>query len=196
MLSLSIALLATVLLIAVAFAQTTTPVVVTHHSVPIMLVVAAPGPGQPITVTLVLDVEVAPGGGPGEPATKIKVVPKRSVAAGGASVSNVTIGDIAAANAIVTPEAAPAPAGLFPTPTPALQPTPAPTSNVNEAANLRKGPGTSFDIAGAAQKGDSITVVGRNQAGDWLKLQDGAWIAKFLVDDVPATLPIADAPAP
>jgi hypothetical protein len=55
----------------------------------------------------------------------------------------------------------------------------------NRKANLRGGPGTGYPVAGSAQAGEALTIVARNSAGDWLQLDDGAWIAAFLVDNVP-----------
>ena len=37
-------------------------------------------------------------------------------------------------------------------------------------------------------------MVGRNDAGDWLQLADGAWVAAFLVDGAPSELAVAEAP--
>ena len=192
--SLSIALLATVLLIAAVFAQSTGPIVVTHHSVPVTLQIMAPG-GQPITVTLVLDVEASPGVDTSDPAVKIKVTTKRTVPSEGASVTAVTIGDISSANAVATPTAAAAPISLFPTPTPGAQTAVNKTVvalNVIEAANLRQGPGTTFDIAGQRATGTSLAIVGRNQAADWLQLEDGTWIVAALVEQAPADLPVTE----
>jgi len=63
----------------------------------------------------------------------------------------------------------------------------------NSNANLRGGPGTGYPIIGGVKEGDALEVTARNQAGDWLQLAGGAWIAAFLVDNAPATadLPLA-----
>lgn len=61
----------------------------------------------------------------------------------------------------------------------------------NSNANLRGGPGTGYPVVGGVKAGDALDVKARNQAGDWLQLASGAWIAAFLVDDAPANLPIA-----
>src|SRR5690606_12068189 len=53
---------------------------------------------------------------------------------------------------------------------------------VNRNANARLGPGTGFSVSGQYQSGEEVTIVGRNDAGDWFLLDDGAWIAAFLVD--------------
>ncbi|BAL99254.1 MULTISPECIES: SH3 domain-containing protein [Caldilinea] len=67
----------------------------------------------------------------------------------------------------------------------------------NRNANLRGGPGTHYPVVGGVRAGDALDVVARNQAGDWLQLRNGNWIAAFLVDNAPADLPVAtEIPAP
>ena len=65
------------------------------------------------------------------------------------------------------------------------------TTTALQNANLRGGPGTSFDVVGSVAGGDSLTVVGQNVAADWYKLSvesvENAWIAGFLVN--PPTCP-------
>lgn len=81
-----------------------------------------------------------------------------------------------------------------PTDTPApAQPSGAMASAV---ANLRSGPSTDFAIVGQAQPGQALPVVAQNEAGDWYQLEDGAWIAAFLVDGAPGDLPVAEASSP
>jgi hypothetical protein len=58
------------------------------------------------------------------------------------------------------------------------------THVANRNANLRSGPGTNFAIVGNVQSGDAVTVVGQNNDGSWLELDDGNWIAAFLVDPI------------
>ncbi len=83
-----------------------------------------------------------------------------------------------------TPTATPTPDPPTATPQPA-----GPTAAGN--ANLRQGPGTEYAVVGGVAAGRPLAVVGRNAAGDWLQLDDGAWIAAFLVSgaDV-ASLPV------
>lgn len=66
-----------------------------------------------------------------------------------------------------------------------------PTANRN--ANLRAGPGTTYTVVGNTRAGDALAIVARNADGTWLQLEDGAWIAAFLVDNGPrvADLPLA-----
>lgn len=80
-------------------------------------------------------------------------------------------------------------------------PTPAPAFIevvVNDAANLREGPGTDFAIVGKAASGDTLQVAGQSEDGEWYKLADGAWIAAFLVGPPIAPPPVVtpDTPAP
>ncbi|MEZ4676698.1 MAG: SH3 domain-containing protein [Caldilineaceae bacterium] len=83
-------------------------------------------------------------------------------------------------------------------PTPAARPsataaTTGPTANRN--ANLRSGPGTGYTVAGSVQQGEALRITGRSSAGDWVQLDNGAWIAAFLVSGAPAGLSVVAAPA-
>jgi hypothetical protein len=53
---------------------------------------------------------------------------------------------------------------------------------VTTNANIRSGPGLNFSVVGQAQSGQSVTVVACNQDCSWLQLENGNWIAAFLVD--------------
>lgn len=80
--------------------------------------------------------------------------------------------------------------------TPAATPTPT-GARAAEAANLRAGPGTEFARVGAVAADASLDVSGRTESGEWYQLEDGAWIAAFLVVDAPVDLPvILDLPTP
>jgi uncharacterized protein YraI len=61
---------------------------------------------------------------------------------------------------------------------------------VNQPANLRAGPSINHPIVGSATQGQAMAVVARNAAGDWYQLEDGKWIAAFLVSNAPADLPV------
>lgn len=63
-------------------------------------------------------------------------------------------------------------------------------------ANLRAGPGTTYAITGRVQQGQPLSIVGRNQNSDWYKLDNGAWIAASLINNVPpaASLTVSAAP--
>jgi uncharacterized protein YgiM (DUF1202 family) len=90
---------------------------------------------------------------------------------------------------VTTPTVAPI---LVPTPTPVPQVI-LPTVTTN--ANLRAGPGTQFALLGGTIAGQTINIVARNEAGDWFLLDNGGWVAAFLVANPPAlaTLPISGA---
>lgn len=68
------------------------------------------------------------------------------------------------------------------------------TTTANRNANLRGGPGTSYPVVGSVRTGQALTITGSNQAGDWLQLADGKWIAAFLVKDAPAAVAVVGAP--
>ena len=76
--------------------------------------------------------------------------------------------------------------------TPTRLPTRIPTAqpSVNVHANLREGPGVNFPVIGSLESGTTVIVKSRTDSGDWLQLDSGAWIAAFLIDDVPSRLPI------
>lgn len=61
------------------------------------------------------------------------------------------------------------------------------TVTVIRNANLRSGPGTDFDVSGSAAAGDELAVIGQNEDGTWLELEDGLWIAASLVEEVNST---------
>jgi len=107
-----------------------------------------------------------------------------------------------------TPAPTRAAGGLLPTATPnraAAGATPAPTAPATSGpvaagnANLRSGPGTGFERVGSVAAGQALAIVGKTAAGDWYQLDDGAWIAAFLVSgevgDV-AVVVVAAVPAP
>jgi uncharacterized protein YgiM (DUF1202 family) len=86
-------------------------------------------------------------------------------------------------------------AGETPTPaeTPGLAQTQSVTVTVNADANLRAGPGTTFDVVGGANLGDVITIVGQNEAGDWYLIDTGNWVFSTLVtDEIPEGIPVVD----
>ncbi len=73
---------------------------------------------------------------------------------------------------------------------------------VNRDANLRAGPGTNQKIVGGVKTGQKIIVASFNPDGSWLQLDNGAWIAAFLVDldqssqSVPKTAEPSPTPTP
>lgn len=73
-------------------------------------------------------------------------------------------------------------------------PLPSTRTATTRSANLRSGPGTNFPVVGSAIAGQQLVVVGRNQAGDWYLLEEGVWIAAFLVSNAPANVPVVVVP--
>jgi len=83
--------------------------------------------------------------------------------------------------------------GPPPTNTPA--PIRPPTTNRN--ANVRTGPGVTYEWMLTAPRGSVIEIVGVNPNRDWYALRNGGWVAAFLIDNVPDDLPvIAPSPTP
>jgi uncharacterized protein YraI len=83
---------------------------------------------------------------------------------------------------------------VWPTVTPTPPPTPTPEwsgPRAKEYAVLRRGPGTVYDRVGVVVPGAPLRVTAQNQAGDWYQLENGAWVAAFLLDRKPGELPIA-----
>lgn len=92
-----------------------------------------------------------------------------------------------------TPTAAPV-VFVWPTVTPTPPPTPTAEwsgPRAKEYAILRRGPGTIYERVGVAVPGAPLRVTAQNQAGDWYQLENGAWVAAFLLDQRPGELPVA-----
>lgn len=109
----------------------------------------------------------------------------------GAPADLPVIADAAVVVPTVTPTPEP-PALLLPTVTPTLAPpTPFAWSGAYaaDAAILRRGPGTVFDQASVAMANEPLVIVAQNQAGDWYQLDNGLWIAVFLVSNRPESAP-------
>ena len=55
-----------------------------------------------------------------------------------------------------------------------------------EIVNVRRGPGTNYPVVGAAARGETFTVTGRNDAGDWWQIccigQEPGWLYGPLTD--------------
>lgn len=63
-------------------------------------------------------------------------------------------------------------------------------ATANRNATLRSGPGAQFESIGTAPFGEHLEIVGRTENGAWYQLADGSWIARFMVDNAPLTLPV------
>lgn len=93
------------------------------------------------------------------------------------------------------------PAGVqeaVPTSTPTLAPTVAPTTpaaqqvSVTTQANLRSLPSLDGTVVGAANVGDLLNATGQSADGEWLLLDNGAWLYAELVSTRPANLAVVD----
>ena len=79
-------------------------------------------------------------------------------------------------------------------------PEPSPTAqisspSVNRNSNLRAGPGIAYAIVGQSIKGQPIQLTAKSADGKWYKVDNGTWIAAFLVDNAPE-LPVATVTPP
>ncbi len=116
------------------------------------------------------------------------------------------------ATPLKTPTATPTPPKPTATPTSTLAPF-QPTAKVNASGlNVRTGPGMAYPIIGGLRLGDSVEVVGKNAASDWLQIvypstgsghspagaEGRAWIAAAYIDLTGslATMPEVSAPPP
>ncbi len=91
-----------------------------------------------------------------------------------------------------TPTSTPTPR---PTSTPTRTPTPLPDAFVKaEAGNLRAGPGTVYDIIGKVKQGDSVTIISKNRAGDWVKVSVSGRSGWLLVNLLDLNISLASVP--
>jgi uncharacterized protein YraI len=141
------------------------------------------------------------------------VVSAQSAAAPVAEVAQAPAAEAAPAAAVDAPAAAPVEATTVATPTiaPTEAPTPTPQPAMAKASdiiNVRSGPGTEYDLAGALQKDERVQIIGKNPQGDWwqVQLSTGAqgWVFGELVETsgdtagiaVAANIPAAPTAAP
>lgn len=114
-------------------------------------------------------------------------------------IASVQATATALASTVVTETVAATPEAptVIPLPTPTPVPAPVPPT-VTVDANLRSGPGTTFPIIGGTVTGQAINIVARNEAGDWFLLDNGGWVASFLVANPPniVDVPVFDPNAP
>lgn len=63
-------------------------------------------------------------------------------------------------------------------------------------SNLRAGPGMGYAVVGGVRAGDAVSPMGRSVDGNWTRLRSGAWIASYLVANLPRNLPVIVTGAP
>jgi len=64
------------------------------------------------------------------------------------------------------------------------------TAMANREANIRACPGTNCTISGHVASGQSLKLIAQSADKAWYQLENGGWIAAFLVNNAPATLPV------
>ncbi len=89
-------------------------------------------------------------------------------------------------------------------PTENVTPTPIPNTGdivtstykvtVDTQVNLRTGPGTNYQVAGATKKGEILTIIGVTDG--WYLLDNGNWIFGQLIGEIPSSIPIVPTPTP
>ncbi|MCS6825354.1 MAG: SH3 domain-containing protein [Caldilinea sp.] len=102
--------------------------------------------------------------------------------------------DLPVVDVEATPTAAAPAVFIWPTVTPTPLPTPTAAwsgPRAKEYTILRRGPGTIYERVGVVAPGAPLHVIAQNQAGDWYQLENGAWVAAFLLDKRPGELPVA-----
>jgi uncharacterized protein YraI len=104
--------------------------------------------------------------------------------------------EVQATPAITATEAVTESAPLTPTAVATLAPeingVPLIDTTTTVTANLRSGPGTTFDVVSQAGPGESIQIAAISADGQWYLLGNGAWIANFLVATQPANVPVVN----
>ena len=91
----------------------------------------------------------------------------------------------------VTPTQAVTPTGTITTTGTPTATLPEINATVPVTANLRSGPDISFALVGTVNGGQGVRIVAADASGNWYLLDNGAWIATFLVEGAPTDLPIA-----
>lgn len=95
----------------------------------------------------------------------------------------------------VTTTTAPTNTGPILVPTPTAPQSAAPTvqpPRVTVDANLRAGPSITSPIIGGTVTGQEVNIVARNDDGSWFRLDNGGWVATFLLANPPisTTVPL------
>ncbi len=118
-----------------------------------------------------------------------------SVTVGALPAADVSITLLASPELTVTGESTITATGEI-TPTAAITATPISagtgiTGTLVFTVNLRSGPDTTFDAVGTTPGGETVTIVAQNADGTWYLLDNGLWVAAFLVENVAGDVPVA-----
>ena len=96
-----------------------------------------------------------------------------------------------------TPTPRPSPTAT-PSETPTATSTPDPIAVITKTMNIRRGPGTSYEVVGTANAEEQFAIIGKNSAGDWWQIRfegNPAWVyAPMVESEGTAGVIIADAP--
>ena len=66
---------------------------------------------------------------------------------------------------------------------------------VTYGANLRDGPGSTFNVIGSLLGGAPLSITESNEANTWYRLASGYWIKASLVEGAPSGIPVVQAAA-
>ncbi len=124
-------------------------------------------------------------------ATQAPLPPKQATPAATVTraAPTATPSPLPTATAVPTATRTPLPTAR-PSATPTRQPTATATASatptpllavVLKGANLRSGPGMDFGVIGGAAAGDSLSIIGRSDSGEWVQVSTGEWIYAELV---------------
>jgi uncharacterized protein YraI len=139
----------------------------TVNSTPVVNVATLP---QPITATV-------PAAAPAAPVTVVTTQQALTVTMSHTNSPSTTV-------AITTTRAASVTAAMVTTATNAS--TAKPLAKAKDALNVRSGPGVDYNLVSALQSGESLPIVGKNNAGDWWEVvlanSQMGWVYSQLVE--------------
>ena len=69
-------------------------------------------------------------------------------------------------------------------------PAPGTEAICGQMGAVRSGPGAAYPQVGQVDIGDVLSVVGRNEVGDWVQLNDGGWVEARFISKGPPDLPV------
>ena len=153
---------------------------------------------QPVEVTTEMSAEAETASGPTATPGAILV----AAAATDTPTPTETATEVPPTDTPIPPTATPVPPSPIPTP------IPSPFALANTDANVRLGPGTTYQVMGALKKGTQVQIVGRNPAGDWWQIccvnGKQGWVAASVVEEggrlqdvkVAANIPPSPTPTP
>lgn len=151
-----------------------------------LLVEGAQGQPPLATEELVTDLRAQNVITPTAPVTATATVTATNAVTPSSPVTTTTDVTVTTPTTSTGPTLVPTPAA----PQPAAQAVQPPRVTVD--ANLRAGPSITYPIIGGTITGQEVNIVARNGTGDWFRLDNGGWVAAFLLANPPisTTVPI------